>query len=187
MKNVNSVAVILTYLIGAVLLWTVAFPIYSGGGASFFSFTPTLQLIYENEKLSEAYESADSLSKRAGTQYEQYKNIPQEYKDKLGLIVKNKLDMPRVYNDIATLASAANMNIENPSIVVAPTKNYPDLDIKSLSLIAPSNYQAFRNFLFNIENNLSFYNVSGISFKENKDPLKNWTDYSITIDNFTLK
>jgi hypothetical protein len=189
----NNIITIFPYIIGFALIWTVAFPLYSGGGLSLFQSNSILYLQSENAKISEALSAAENISKKAESEFRDYQNLPKESMDKISKTVPVNFDRARAFNDIYEIGRASGFDISTPvSVLLQKDNNNSGSALKSFNnyvftFESESGYDSLKRFLSAIETNLTLYNIKGISIEKNKDPLKKTTVYNLTLEAYELK
>lgn len=192
MKN-NSAIILVPYVIGFLLLYTIAFPLYSGGGLPIFNSNSTLYLMTERENLQKGLLAANNISKNAESEYQAYLNLSDESKNKLEIAVPSKIDFPRIFNEISEFANRNGVRITAPEIKEKASQANDSSNLSGVKqydlnfIIKSDNYEAIKKTVEYIENNLAFYNIELLSFKENIDLTKKELDYSFTVRVYELK
>lgn len=196
--NKTSLITIFLYIFSFIIVYTLAYPLYSGRGINLLHYLglPESNVVYEITKGQELQKyklTAEEFRSNAMNQAAAYQNIPPEKKDRINIAIPQKLDLGRLINDLDKISDNSSMKSSAVTFAKAGSSSQTNDTITTyrLSYNLKGKYQDFKNYISVIENNLQLLNIQKLSFEPDKSleagkPFENY-QFSVEAEAYELK
>ncbi|MDQ5923876.1 MAG: hypothetical protein QG614_161 [Patescibacteria group bacterium] len=183
--NKTSLITITIYVLSFLLIYFIAYPLYSGRGVDLFNQSNVIYEYTKTQELQSYYELAQEFKNQGLQQVSAYQNINPLEKDRINIAIPENLDISRLINDLDKIAD--NTNIKSSSINFGKSNNNSDsnekLSVYKLSYTVNGSYNDFKNYIRVIENNLQLLNIQKLSFRPDKaENLKPFESYQFSLE-----
>ena len=176
---------ILLILASFSLYYLVIGPIWTGGGPIWAPAQGISTLMSQDKQYKDTISSADNLSTQGEKLKSQYKAVSDETKQKLAIMVPQKIDKVRLLSEIDNIANQSGVALSNVSAIDIATIDKLKGSY-NISFSVKTTYTKFKEFMRNYENSLRLFTLESVNFTA-PEKIDDLTDFKVTLKTYYLK
>lgn len=176
---------ILLILSSFALYYLVIGPLWTGVGPIWSPSQGISILTSKESQYKNTVNSADDLSKQGEKLKLQYNAIDDATKQKMSLMVPQKIDQVRLLSEVDNIANQSGVSLSNVSAV--DVANVDKLKGSyNVSFNVKTTYTKFKEFMRNYENSLRLFTLESVVFSA-PEKIDDFTDFKVTLKTYYLK
>lgn len=176
---------ILLILSSFALYYLVIGPLWTGGGPIWAPEHGISSLTSLESQYKDTASSADDLSKQGEKLKSQFKAIDDATKQKMALMVPQKIDKVRLLSEVDNIANQSGVALSNVSAVDVATVDKLKGSY-NISFSVKTTYTKFKEFMRNYENSLRLFTLESVNFSA-PDKIDDLTDFKVILKTYYLK
>ena len=144
------------------LYYVVLGPLWSGAGSVWQPSQGITTLKSLNVQYTDTISQAETLLSQAESLQKQYGNISEASKEKMALMVPNKVDPVRLLSEVSSIANQTGLTVGGLGYTELPEGNGKGGYLISFNV--KTNYEKFKELMYNYETSLRLFTVKNVSF-----------------------